>query len=138
MLLKQILLLIIGVGSGIAVSAGSFAAIAGIGVIPRFADRTHTAKHILWYESCAIVGGIVGNLIYIFHFPIPGKIIALGIFGLFSGIFVGCLVMALAEILNVIPIFTRRIKLTSGLNIIIIAIALGKIMGSLFQFLRGW
>ncbi len=64
--------------------------------------------------------------------------LALIAFGLFSGIFVGCMVMALAEILNVIPIFTRRIKVTSGLSFIIISIALGKIIGSWFQFFSGW
>lgn len=138
MLVRQLILLLVGLGSGIAVSAGTFAAIAGIGVVPRFADRTHTAKYILWYENCAIFGGIVGNIIYVYHIRIPGNIIILIIFGLCSGMFVGCMVMALAEILNVIPIFTRRIKMTCGLSFIIISIALGKIIGSWFQFLSGW
>lgn len=138
MLIKQLLLLIVGMGSGIAVSAGTFAAIAGVGIIPRFADRTHTAKHILWYENSAIMGGIAGNIFYIYHIKVPGSFVSLIIFGLFSGIFVGCMVMALAEILNVIPIFTRRIKVTSGLSLIIVFIALGKIIGSWFQFYSGW
>ncbi|KAB1440533.1 stage V sporulation protein AB [Candidatus Galacturonibacter soehngenii] len=138
MLIRQLFLLIVGIGSGVAVSAGTFAAIAGIGIVPRFADRTHTAKHVLWYENCAIIGGILGNVIFLYQIKIPGRIIALIVFGLFSGIFVGCMVMALAEILNVIPIFTRRIKVTSGLRFIIISIALGKIIGSWFQFFSGW
>lgn len=138
MLVRQVILLLVGLGSGIAVSAGTFAAIAGIGVIPRFADRTHTAKHILWYENCAILGGIIGNIIFIYDVKIPGSLLTLMIFGLFSGIFVGCMVMALAEILNVIPIFTRRIKIKSGLSFLIISIALGKIIGSWFQFLSRW
>lgn len=138
MLIRQLFLLIVGIGSGITVSAGTFAAIAGIGIVPRFADRTHTAKHVLWYENCAIIGGILGNVIFLYRIKIPGSILTLMTFGLFSGIFVGCMVMALAEILNVIPIFTRRIKVTSGLSFIIISIALGKILGSWFQFFSGW
>lgn len=138
MLLKQLILIIVGFGSGVAVSSGSFAAIAGIGVVPRFADRTHTAKYISWYENSAIVGGILGNLIFIYHIKVPGSLLTLVIFGLFSGIFIGCMVMALAEILNVIPIFTRRIKITRGLSFIIISFAIGKIIGSWFQFLTGW
>jgi stage V sporulation protein AB len=138
MLVKQLFLLLFGLGSGVAVSAGTFAAIAGIGVIPRFADRTHSAKYILWYENSAVLGGIIGNFIYIYHIRIPGEIIVLSTFGLASGIFVGCMVMALAEILNVIPIFTRRIKLANGLSYIIISIALGKIIGSWLQFLNQW
>ena len=138
MLIRQLFLLIVGIGSGIAVSAGTFAAIAGVGIIPRFADKTHTAKYVMWYENCAIIGGILGNIIFLYHIKIPGRIVALIVFGLFSGVFVGCMVMALAEILNVIPIFTRRIKVTSGLSFIIISIALGKIIGSWFQFFSGW
>lgn len=138
MLIRQLFLLIVGIGSGIAVSAGTFAAIAGVGIIPRFADKTHTAKYVMWYENCAIIGGILGNIIFLYHIKIPGRIVALIVYGLFSGVFVGCMVMALAEILNVIPIFTRRIKVTSGLSFIIISIALGKIIGSWFQFFSGW
>lgn len=138
MLIRQLFLLIVGIGSGIAVSAGTFAAIAGVGIIPRFADKTHTAKYVMWYENCAIIGGILGNIVFLYHIKIPGRIVALIVFGLFSGVFVGCMVMALAEILNVIPIFTRRIKVTSGLSFIIISIALGKIIGSWFQFFSGW
>lgn len=138
MLVKQFVLILVGLGSGAAVSAGTFAAIAGVGIVPRFADRTHSAKHIILYENFAVLGGIVGNIIYIYHIRIPGGEVILSIFGLFSGIFVGCVVMALAEILNVIPIFTRRIKLTSGLSFIIISIAIGKIIGSWVQFFNGW
>lgn len=138
MLIKQLILIIVGLSSGVAVAAGTFAAIAGIGVVPRFADRTHSADHILLYEDSAVLGGIIGNIVYIYHIKIPGELIVLVIFGFFSGVFVGCTVMALAEILNVIPIFTRRIKVTRGLSLFIISMAFGKIIGSWIQFLYGW
>ncbi|WP_099468666.1 stage V sporulation protein AB [Konateibacter massiliensis] len=135
MWIKQCILILVGLGSGIAVSAGTFAAIAGIGVIPRFADRTHTAKRILWYENSAILGGIIGNVIYLYHISLPGNVVTLVLYGGFSGIFVGCMVMALAEILNVIPIFTRRVKMKWGLSLIILFIAMGKILGAALQFI---
>lgn len=138
MLVKQLILLTLGLSSGVAVAAGTFAAITGIGVVPRFADRTHTAKHIIFYEDCAALGGILGNIVYLYHIRIPGNMIVLTIFGLGSGIFVGCMVMALAEILNVMPIFTRRLKITRGLSFLIISMALGKIVGSWIQFLSRW
>lgn len=75
------------------------------GVISDFADRTHTAKHILFYEDMVSAGAVLGNLFQIFEVHLPGRSIFLGIFGLFGGIFVGCWAMALAEILNVFPIF---------------------------------
>lgn len=138
MLIKQMILIVLGLSSGVAVAAGTFAAITGIGVVPRFADRTHTGNHIIWYEDCATLGGIIGNLVYLYHIRIPGGLLVITLYGLGSGIFVGCMVMALAEILNVFPIFTRRLKITKGLSFLIIAMALGKIAGSLFQFLSRW
>lgn len=138
MLIKQLILIIVGLSSGVAVAAGTYAAISGIGVVPRFADRTHTANHIMWYENCATLGGVIGNIVYLYHIRIPGGIIVITLYGLGSGIFVGCMVMALAEILNVIPIFTRRLRITQGLSFLIISMALGKIFGSWYQFLSKW
>ena len=59
----------------------------------------------------------------------------LGIFGLFAGMFVGCFAIAIAEMLNTIPISVRRIRLGQGAGIIILALSLGKTAGSLIYFL---
>ena len=56
------------------------------------------------------------------------------VFGVFAGIFVGCLALAIAEMLNTIPIFARRIGFRHGLGIAILAVALGKFVGSLIYF----
>ena len=50
------------------------------------------------------------------------------------GIFVGCLVMSLAETLKALPVFTRRIRLSVGFPWVIASIALGKLAGSLIYF----
>ncbi len=42
--------------------------------------------------------------------------------------------MAIAEMLDSIPIFARRIGFRHGLGIAVIAMALGKMAGSLFYF----
>ncbi len=61
----------------------------------------------------------------------------LGIAGLFMGMFVGCLALAIAEMLNSIPIFARRVSYRHGLGIAVLAVALGKLAGSLFYFWQG-
>jgi stage V sporulation protein AB len=53
---------------------------------------------------------------------------------LFAGIFVGCIAIAIAEMLNTIPIFVRRIRLGRGLGITLLAVALGKTVGALLYF----
>ena len=57
--------------------------------------------------------------------------------GVFAGMFVGCLALAIAEMLNSIPIFARRIGFRHGLGVAITAAALGKLLGSLIYFAKG-
>lgn len=135
---KQILLAVIGLSSGVAVAGGLFAFIVELGVIAKFADRTHTADHILLYEDSAALGGILGTILFIFHIPIPYGNWMLSIFGLLSGIFVGCWSMALAEILNVFPIFIRRIKIVRYISAFVLSMAVGKGIGTFLFFFQGW
>ena len=61
-------------------------------------------------------------------------IVILAVYGLFAGIFVGCLAIAIAEMLDSIPIFARRSRFRHGIGIAILCMALGKTLGSLFYF----
>lgn len=138
MWVKQILLAVLGLSGGVVVSAGLFSLIVEIGVISDFADRTHTADHILLYEDCTALGCIVGNLMFLFKWAIPFQTVLFPVFGLLSGIFVGCWAMGLAEVLNVFPIFIRRIKIVKYTTAFIISIAVGRGIGSLVYFMKGW
>ena len=133
-LIKNILLCLIGVSGGFIIGGGVFAFITMLGVFPRLADRTNTASNIKLYETAIMWGGCVGNIILIFDLECRLGVLILLLFGLFSGVFVGCLAMTIAEALKVIPIFVDRVKLKYGLAFIILAIALGKGLGTLYQF----
>ena len=135
MLPKEVLLCFIGLSAGGIIAAGVFAFLAIIGVFPRLIGVTHTKKHIMLYETCIILGGVLGNIGDIYEVPIGlGGNLFLGIFGLSVGIFIGCLVMSLAETLKALPVISRRINLGVGLQYIILSIALGKLTGSLVFF----
>ena len=112
-LLQTIFLALLGLSAGMVVAGGVFSFIVELGVISDFADRTHTGNHILIYEDMVAAGAILGNLFQVFEVHLPGRMIFLAIYGLFGGIFVGCWAMALAEILNVFPIFMRRARIRS-------------------------
>ena len=58
--------------------------------------------------------------------------------GVFAGIFVGCLSIALSEVLDGIPIFARRIRLKMGVSIAVLMVAVGKIAGSIVYFVNGF
>ena len=66
-----------------------------------------------------------------------GGEVFLGIAGLFIGMFVGCLALAIAEMLDSIPIFARRVSYRHGLGIAVLAVAIGKLLGSLYYFWQG-
>ena len=129
-LLQIIFLALLGLSAGMVVAGGVFSFIVELGVISDFADRTHTGNHILIYEDMVAAGAILGNLFQIFEVNLPGKMIFLAIYGLFGGIFVGCWAMALAEILNVFPIFMRRVRIVRYLAVFVVMVALGKGIGA--------
>lgn len=134
MLIENIFLSFLGLSFGITVSAGIFAFITMLGVVPRLCHRTGTAAHLYGYENVIILGGTFGNILILFvrHFPVSQA--GMAVFGLCSGVFVGCLAMALAENLRVVPVFVKRMKMREGLPIVIFAIALGKLFGTIFQY----
>lgn len=152
---EKIFLAVVGAGGGLLVSAGVFTVLISVGLVPRFAGKTHTGRRIFLYEEAVVLGTLFGNLLSVFDYSCPvGKwvgesrilgvqtaalwrtaaVLILIFFGLFAGVFVGCLALAIAEMLNTIPIFARRIGFRHGLGIAVLSVALGKLCGSLIYF----
>ena len=138
MWINNLLLIIIGLGGGMAIAGGTFALITKVGIIPQIADVTKTAKYVTTYEMSVLGGALVGNYVTIFPISLSLPVWTMCIFGIFSGIFVGCLATALAEALNVTAVFTRRLRLHTGIAWIVLSMALGKIFGSLVYFYRSY
>ena len=139
MFLKEAALFFIGISAGGVIAAGIFAFLAIIGVFPRLIMVTGTGSHIILCETVLILGGILGNIMSLHQVPsMPGGPVALVIWGLSMGLFVGCLVMSLAETLKAVPVLSRRIRLSVGLQYLIAAIAAGKFAGSILYFMKGF
>lgn len=143
MFLKRVLMAFFAFACGSAISAGTFAFLLVIGVIPRILGRTKTAKHIFRTENTIILGVLTGAFFSVFEwsalFPIPWMSHALFlVYGLSAGIFVGCVAVALAEILNTFPIVFRRLYLNRGLPWVMVAMAFGKMVGSFLYFCAGY
>ena len=151
--MKTIFLIVVGVCYGLLSAAGVFTVLVAVGLVPRFAGKTHTAKKILLYENMVILGTLTGSFLSIFtrycqfgawwqnRFP-QQKNLLLGIggfwqavFGLFAGMFIGCLALAIAEMLDSIPILARRVSFRHGMGIAILSMAAGKLCGSILYFL---
>ena len=127
----------LGLIFGASAAAGSFALAVKLGIIPEMTEKTHTARHIMTYENATILGGIMGNLLSVFgwlHLPLGKAFLML--YGVSAGMFVGCMAMALAEILNVFPILYRRLQLKQGIFWVIGTASIGKLCGCLYYFLK--
>lgn len=150
--MRGLFLMLCGISFGMLASAGVFTVLVAVGIVPRFAGRTHTANRVVLYEEMVIFGTILGGIASVFsdslpicawlqngfpeHISLIAKLgqVFLAVFGLFAGMFVGCLALAIAEMLDSIPIFARRIAFRHGLGLAVLAMALGKVCGSLFYF----
>ncbi len=146
MLLKLVILAVSSASFGLLVASGVFTVLVAVGLVPRFAAKTHTAHKVRLYEGAIVCGTILGCIVSIFPWEelfssqLQGLAallarILIGIGGLFAGIFVGCFAMAVAEVLNSIPIFARRIRFEKGLKSAVWALAIGKMLGSAIYFI---
>lgn len=153
MFLKSLLLTVAGLGFGFLSSAGVFTVFISVGLVPRFADKTHTARAANRYENWIVLGAIAGCIFSVYYgffykgglwgifrqmgifMPEAAGNVLLTAYGLFAGMFVGCFAIAIAETLNTIPIFVRRVKLGKGIGIVLLAVSLGKTAGALIYFM---
>lgn len=158
MFLKQVFMGMCGLSFGFLASAGVFTVLVSVGLIPRFAGKMHVARKVFALEEAVVLGTLTGGFFSLFSdwgnlgafvldrqifgantdniWKVAGNVF-LVIFGIFAGMFVGCLALAIAEMLNSIPIFTRRIGFRHGLGVAIAAAACGKLIGSLIYFAKG-
>ena len=131
---KDVAEVFVGISAGGAASAGVFALITVIGILPRWAARTRTARHVRLYEWSVIVGGTVGNLVFLLQPRLLGGLVLELAAGLFMGIFVGGLIMSLAEVLDVFPILLRRGRIQAGIPWMVLSIGVGKMLGAYLYF----
>lgn len=131
MLIRHVALAIAAFAGGAIIAGGYFAFISLIGVYPKLLEKVKGNRHFILVECLLTYGATLANIIYIFHIRLPITQIGLAFITLFGGIFVGCLVGALAEVLDVFPIISRRFDLRRYLPYVIYAVAAGKLIGSI-------
>lgn len=158
------LLALLGVSFGALSAAGVFTVLAAVGLVPRFVGKTHTGTDVKHYENMIVLGTIVGGLCSLYEkrillwrghfleelqalfggfatFLLLVEFLVLVAGGIFCGMFVGSLALAIAEMIDNIPVFARRAKLKKGIGMLVLSVAAGKFIGSLLYFLMertGW
>ena len=131
--MREIFLGMLGLCMGTTIASGVVAFIS-LGIVPRFAGITGSAAQVRLYEECSMLGAVLGNVVFLYQRALPLGNPGLAVYGSFSGIFLGSWVVALGEVVNIYAILIRRIGLVKGIGLVILSMALGKVVGSLWFF----
>lgn len=133
--LRVTALIVIGLAEGAIVGSAVVAFLTVLGIIPRLAHLTSSVGSIRLYEATVIVATFAAALLETFEggLHLPAWIAAP--IGLLMGTFVGLTSSALAEVLNVIPALARNLKIQQAVRILISALLIGKVLGSLIYWL---
>ncbi|SFC43553.1 stage V sporulation protein AB [Bacillus sp. OV322] len=132
---KIVASLFVGLAGGFSVGAGYVAFLTVLGVIPRLTQLTKTMKMIHFYEAAVVAGVLAGGWMSLHDYSLWLTRFILVPIGLADGIFNGMLAAALTEVLNVFPILAKRIGIQEKIIYLMMAIVLGKVAGSLFQWI---
>lgn len=133
--MKSVLLVSIGLSAGLTIGGALAAFVALLDFIPRLIQLTNTRKYIGLYQNCFSLGGLIFSFLYFFNYGGRLNRIFSVIVSFIMGIFTGLFSSALAEVLNVIPVLSKKFKLKHKLKYIVAALILGKTSGALWYWL---
>ncbi len=129
------LIIVTGLAGGLATGTAVASFITLLDIVPRLSQLTNSYQYISFYEKIITMGVVVTTILSFLGLNINISKLVIVPIGLLSGVFIGLIAAALAEVVNVLPILKRRLKLSVYLKYTIIAIALGKTFGSLFYWI---
>lgn len=134
--MQYVLQVFIGFSSGIMIGASYVALLVIFDLIPRLAQVArayHKATALQLALVCGAIGFSMFDMLNIqLHFS--STVFQL-IAGTFNGIFVGMLAAALAEVMNVLPIIAKRLKLVQAISPLMLAMVCGKVVASLVEWI---
>ncbi len=139
MLLAKCFVYLIIFASGILIASAFISFINSIGILRQYIIKTQTAKYITLYKVAIISSLIAGSTIsyyldFTFNLKLVGEVIA-AVIGLFYGVFIGYVVMALTEVFDVMPVWNNKVGFKINLMLTVLAVAIGKMIGSLVYWM---
>ncbi|MFV8829393.1 stage V sporulation protein AB [Alkalihalobacterium sp. APHAB7] len=135
MTIEAVLTILIGLAGGLAVGSGFVAFLTVLGVVPRLTQLSKTGKYIHIYEWAVVLGALTGSVFSLNDIVLYLSAFLLIPIGLAEGIFIGLLAAALTEVLNVLPILAKRLGIAEKIILLLMAIVLGKVFGSLYHWI---
>jgi stage V sporulation protein AB len=134
-LIKAILTILVGLAGGLAIGASITAFFVVLGVTARIIKWSKREEYLVFYQISLVLGALLSCLVYFFDFTIKYLDFFTVPLGLLMGIFVGTIISALTETLDIISVAANKLSITKLVYLIVVVILLGKIIGSLVFFL---
>lgn len=133
--MRYFFLALIGLSGGITVGTAVASFLTLLDVVPRLAQVSDSSNLIIFYERVIVSSVVLTTIFDFFDISILSSKLLLMPIGMLIGAFVGLLAAALAEVLNVIPVLEKKLKFGDLIQIPVLAISLGKVIGSLIDWL---
>jgi len=133
--LKTLLIIVIGLGGGVVVGGALGAFITLIKLIPRLLQLTETGEYVTMYHNIFSISSFLFTFVYFFNIDLGFSVFLASIVGLIMGIFIGLFSSALAEVLNVIPVISKKLQIVEQVRVVIYTLAFAKVFGSLYFWL---
>jgi stage V sporulation protein AB len=130
-----LLTVLIGFAGGLAIGASITAFFVVLGVTTRIIQWSNKKEYLLLYQISIVLGALLSCLSYFFDLTAKYLDFLTIPLGLIFGIFIGTIVAALTETLDIISIAVNKIGMKKWLYVIVMTIIFGKIAGSLLFFL---
>ena len=130
-----ILTILIGFAGGLAIGASVTAFFIVLGVTARIIEWSKKKEYFLFFQISMVLGALLSCLVYFFDFTLKHLDFLTIPLGFLLGIFVGTIIAALTETLDIISVAVNKLGLAKWLYIIVMVILLGKVAGSLLFFL---
>lgn len=104
-------------------------------IVPRLAQMTRAFGRVHFFEGAMVAGVLFWTFADFLDMRLALSPLLTIAVGLLTGCFVGMLAGALTEVLNVLPIMAKRIGLGGYIVWLLMAMVLGKVAGSLFEWI---
>ena len=129
-------LLAIGLAQGVAVGAAAMLVFSTLGVASQLSAITGTRGSIRLYGGAICLGMAALTTLYTAGLRGVKALLPLLLpIGLCAGIYTGMLLSSLAEIIDIFPAVSGKLRLKGCVRLLVWALALGKTAGVLFYYL---
>lgn len=129
-------LLAIGLAQGVAVGAAAMLVFSTLGVASQLSAITGTRGSIRLYGGAICLGMVALTTLYTAGLRGVKALLPLLLpIGLCAGIYTGMLLSSLAEIIDIFPAVSGKLRLKGCVRLLVWALAFGKTAGVLFYYL---